>query len=464
MDGCRIEPKDQTMKTMNTDQFKAALERAGRIKGADGVTLQKKLILENYMITDTEGMAVDPDSLDVTISAGMEEDMMKEEDKETMAKTIRREIAARMDSMPRGLSAVANVDDKPWERAPVYSAGRKAFTSKEMAWKFGTWCLATLGHKKSLDHCKNFGIVVKAHTEGVNTQGGFLVPDEMAAELVTLREQYGVFRRNAKIYRMASDTLRIPRRNTGLTAYWVGEAIAATESTMGLDNVQLVAKKLTALATISNELLEDSVIDLASDVANEIAYQFAFKEDDAGFNGDGTSTYGGVVGLVTALSDSTYQVSDAGASAAYADVTVAHISAGIAKLPAWAAQRNNVKIYCPKAAYHGAFERLALSAGGATAAEVANGLREPRFFGYPVEFTQAIAASQTGGAVYAYVGDLSQACYLGDRRATSIAFSDSALNAFEQDERVVRGTERVDIVCANVGSSSASGAMIKLTL
>jgi HK97 family phage major capsid protein len=458
-----MKSKGMNMKTMNTDQFKTALERAGRIKGADGVAMQKKLLLENYMITDMEGMAVDPENLDVTISAGVENDMMKEEDKETMAKTIRREIAARMDSMPRGLSAVANVDEKPWERAPVYSVGRKAFTSKEMAWKFGTWCLATLGHKKSLDYCKNLGIQVKAHTEGVNTQGGFLVPDEMSAELVTLREQYGVFRRNAKIYRMASDTLRIPRKNTGLTAYWVGEAIAATESTMGFDNVQLVAKKLTALATISNELLEDSVIDLASDVANEIAYQFAFKEDDAGFNGDGTSTYGGVVGLSSALSDATYQISD-GAATAYSGVTIAELSAGFAKLPNWAYQRNNVKVYCPKAAYHGVFERLALTAGGATAAEVSGGIREPRFAGYPVEFTQAITATQSGGATFAYIGDLAQACYLGDRRATSIAFSDSALNAFEQDERVVRGTERVDIVCANVGSSSASGAVIKLTL
>ena len=34
---------------------------------------------------------------------------------------------------------------------------------------------------------------------------------------------------------------------------------------------------------------------------------------------------------------------------------------------------------------------LALGVGGATAAEVASGLREPRFFGYPIEFTQAIS-------------------------------------------------------------------------
>jgi len=452
------------MKTMNLDQFKNALEKAARIKGADGVAMQKKLILEGYMITDAEGMAVDPEMLDVTIAAAAPEtDAMSDQEKEQISKSIRREVASRLDAMPRGLSAVANVDDKPWERARVYSAGRKAFSSKEMAWKFGTWCLATLGHKKSVENCKNFGITIKAHTEGVNSQGGFLVPDEMAAELVTLREQYGVFRRNAKIYRMTSDTLRIPRKNTGLTAYWVGEAIAATESTMGFDNVQLVAKKLTALTTVSNELLEDSIIDLASDVANEIAYQFAFKEDDAGFNGDGTSTYGGVVGLNTALSDGTYQISDGGASA-YSGVTVLELSGGFKKLPQWAYQRGNVKIYCSRAAYSGVFERLALSAGGVTAAEMTAGIREPRFFGYPVEYTQVIPATESAGAVFAYIGDLSQACYLGDRRATSIAFSDSALNAFEQDERVVRGTERVDIVCANVGSSSASGAMIKMTL
>ena len=67
------------MKTMNLDQFKNALEKAARIKGADGVAMQKKLILEGYMITDAEGMAVDPDTLDVTIAAAAPStDMMSE--------------------------------------------------------------------------------------------------------------------------------------------------------------------------------------------------------------------------------------------------------------------------------------------------------------------------------------------------------------------------------------------------
>jgi HK97 family phage major capsid protein len=106
-----------------------------------------------------------------------------------------------------------------------------------------------------------------------------------------------------------------------------------------------------------------------------------------------------------------------------------------------------------------------MSAGGTTAAEIASGLTTPKFFGYPVEFSQAIAVpADSDTNVLAYIGDMSQGCYFGDKRQTSIAFSDSALNAFEQDERVVRGSQRFDIVCANVGSSSASGALIKFTL
>jgi HK97 family phage major capsid protein len=262
---------------------------------------------------------------------------------------------------------------------------------------------------------------------------------------------------------MSSDTLRIAKRSSTLTAYFVGEAAAGTESQQVFDSVQLVAKKLMALTTVSSELLEDAVVNIGDDIAGEIAYSFSQKEDSCGFLGDGTSTYGGIVGLQNALTNATYQVSDGGATAP-SGVTIAEITKGIGKLPAWAYQRNNVKIYCHKSVYHNAFERLALTAGGVTAAEIAAG-SQPRFFGYPVEFVQVLDASpDADGETFAFIGDLSQGCYFGDRRSTSVAFSDSALNAFEQDERVVRGTERFDIVCANVGSSTESGAVIKLTL
>jgi HK97 family phage major capsid protein len=217
------------------------------------------------------------------------------------------------------------------------------------------------------------------------------------------------------------------------------------------------------LTTVSSELLEDAVVNIGDDIAGEVAYAFASKEDSCGFLGDGTSTYGGIVGLESALTDATYQVST-GAGTALSTVTLSEINAAFAKLPAWSYQRSNVKIYCHKSVYHNVFERLAMAAGGVTAAEVAAGT-SPRFFGYPVEFAQVMVAAPAGAdATFAFIGDLSQGCYFGDRRSTSVAFSDSALNSFEQDEKAVRGTERFDIVCANVGGSTASGAVIKVTL
>lgn len=459
------------MQTISLEKFRDALTVAAKSKGEPGVIAQKKLILDRYMIVDADGVAIDPETLDVHLMPAapqMEEDAAKPEEGDSMhydeeiTKSVRSAVAAELKAAPR--VAAVTAAPKAWETAKVYGK-LKNFADKERAWRFGTWCLGAMGHKKSADFCNANGLALrtKGHTEGVNSAGGFLVPDEFENELITLREQFGVFRRNARIWPMASDTLRIPKRSSTLTAYFVGEASAGTESQQVFDSVQLVAKKLMALTTVSSELLEDAVVNIGDDIAGEIAYSFAQKEDSCGFLGDGTSTYGGIVGLENSLTNATYQVSN-GAATAPSGVLLAEINAGFAKLPAWAYQRNNVKIYCHKSVYHNAFERLAMAAGGVTAAEITAGV-QPRFFGYPVEFVQVMtAAPAADGNTFAFIGDLSQGCYLGDRRSTAVAFSDSALNAFEQDERVVRGTERFDIVCANVGDSTASGAVIKLTL
>lgn len=454
------------MKTMNLSDFSTVLEKAANQKGEQGVIAQKALVLENYMIVDEAGMAVDPASLDVVIKAASPADAPEiaadGASADAIAKSVRKTLAQEV--LASKFHVRADIG-KDWEKARVF--GRlKHLKSQESAYKFGRWALGALGHQKSADWCKANGLSLvrmKGHVEGINSQGGYAVPDEFESELITLREQYGVFRRNARVVAMGSDVKRLPKRAGTVTAYFVGEAQAITESQQTLDQVQLVAKKLGVLTTVSSELNEDNVVGLGDDLAGEIAYAFALKEDDCGFNGDGTSTYGGIVGLANALTDATYQVSDGGQTT-YSAVTQAEISAGFRKLPAWAAQRNNIKIFCSKNAYHGVFERLAMAAGGVTAAEMANGLTAPKFFGYPVEFAQVIPVTESGSATFAYIGDLAQGCIFGDRRQQTVAFSDSALNAFEQDELAVRGTQRFDIVCANVGSASAYGALVKMTL
>ena len=348
------------------------------------------------------------------------------------------------------------------------------------AYKFGRWAAACMGHKKSQDYCKNHGLHTKAHLETVNSQGGFLVPEEFSNTLISLREEYGVFRRNAKIEPMTSDTKRIPKRSATLTAHFVGEATAGTESTQTFQSVQLVAKKLMVLTSISNELNEDSLINLGDSVAGEIAYAQALKEDQCGFMGDGTSTYGGIVGVVSALNNvsSNAGVTTLGsADDLPSEVVIGDFQNMMGSLPAYA-DSPRCKFYMHKSIYSAVCERIIYSVGGTSAREVAEGSQGTTFLGYPVEFVQ-VMPDNTGGSSstgldgdqsdqrfrYACVfGDLSMAAAFGDRRENTISFSDSALNAFEQDEIVVRGTERFDISVHSPGTSSEAGPIVGMKL
>jgi HK97 family phage major capsid protein len=89
------------------------------------------------------------------------------------------------------------------------------------------------------------------------------------------------------------------RRASGVTAYYVGENASITESQKGWDQITLTAKKLACLTRISTELAEDAAINVADDLAREMAYALATAEDTAGWNGDGSSTYAGITGVKT---------------------------------------------------------------------------------------------------------------------------------------------------------------------
>ena len=178
-------------------------------------------------------------------------------------------------------------------------AGKSA---DERAYRFGKWFKgAVVGDSASKAWCDQNGIQTKALSEGTNYLGGYLVPPEFSTDIIDLRETYGVARQVARVVPMSSDTLTIPRRTGGLTAYFVGEASTITDSNKTWDQVNLVAKKLAALTLWSSELNEDAMISIGDDLAGEIAYAFSQKEDECYFNGDGTSTYGGITGVRSKL-------------------------------------------------------------------------------------------------------------------------------------------------------------------
>lgn len=330
----------------------------------------------------------------------------------------------------------------------------------ERAYLSGQWIRAVVGRdQRAAQWCADHGVELRAQSEGSDNLGGVLVPLEMEQAIIDLREEFGVFRANSSLSPMASDTKTVPRRASGLTAYFVGEGSEITASDKGWNQIQLTAKKLAALVKYSSELAEDAVINIGDDLAREIAYAFANKEDECGFNGDGTSTYGKIVGVKNALLAGSEYTAITG-NTAFGTLDLEDFEAMIGKLPRFPGIQP--KWYIHQAGWASSMLRLAAAAGGNTVREIEGGAL-PMFLGYPVTLVNVMNSTTTAqvsteGLVY--FGDLAMAAMFGSRRGVSIAVDSSRY--FELDQLAIRGTERFDINVHGTGTASVAGPMIQL--
>lgn len=368
-------------------------------------------------------------------------------------------------------SAVKNISKIEFPFAPALK-NFKGATHEEAAQKalrFGKWLAGYVlttnpGQNPAAKWCQENGVEIKVQQEATSQDGGVLVPVEFERTLIDLRETYGSFRPNAKNEPMASETKLIPRRTGGLTAYFVGEGAAGTQSSKTWDNVQLVAKKLMVLVTYSTEVAEDAIINLADDLAGEIAYAFATKEDACGFLGDGTSTYGSIVGVIPKLLGLSGTIANiAGvrvqatiSTGTFASAILGDFEAVIGKLPKYA-DTPKVKWYMHKTFYHSVAGTLMVAAGGNAISDLQGGARQQMFLGYPVEFAQTMPSVWVANQIFALFGDLSLAASFGDRRSTTLFTDPYSLAASDQVQ--IRGTERFDVVVHDVGNASATAAL-----
>lgn len=361
--------------------------------------------------------------------------------------------------------SAANGQDAPLEFA--HSIRRygslKGFTgpdAERKAFRFGHFVLGSiLGNERSRDLCKQHGIsLTRAQSEGINEKGGYLVPDEFGNDMIDLIERYGVFRQHAKIVPMTSDTRSDPRIVGDPEAYFVAESSTITEGDFEVDRVNLTAKKLATRVPYSSEVSEDAVISLGDELARLSARAFAKKEDECGFNGDGTSTYGGIVGArerLLGLSGTIANIAglQVGTGNAYSELVLGDFNGVVARLPEYADA--NAKWYVSRGFYWNVMVRALFAANGTSATEIEN-TRNQLFMGYPVVFAQVMPKTEANSQVCALFGDLSMGASFGDRRTYSIALSEHV--RFNEDDIVFRATERFDINVHSVGNASANAA------
>ena len=335
----------------------------------------------------------------------------------------------------------------------------RAFKDEFDAYASGRFLQASLlGNQDAAEWCRTNGIKA-AMSATDNSTGGFLVPDAFESSVLRYVEEYSVARNYASVMPMISDVTNIPRREGGLTVYYPGENTAITTSTPDLGQIKLVAIKRATLTALSSELSEDSAIAIADFLAAEIGTAFSKKADEDCFLGDGTSTYGGVTGLKSALAAGSV-VDAASGNVSFATFDLADFENCIAALPVFA-DNANTAWFISKAGYAKSMLNLMNAAGGNTNVTLSDGVRSrPMFMGYPVVFTQAMPSADVVSTNQVYLGDLSQAVHLGVRTGLTVATDMSVY--FASDQIGVRATERLAINVHERGTASAAGSIIAL--
>lgn len=293
---------------------------------------------------------------------------------------------------------------------------------------------------------------MKAIEEGTGSAGGFQVPEEFAAELNRIAEDFGLIRRLARRLPMGSDTLNVPRLASSVSVTFPGEGIAGTPSDPVWENVALIVKTAVGLTVASNELLADANISIVDMLTELFAEALAGTEDEQGLVGVG-APFTGVLG------DAGVNVVDLGAGDIdFVDADLDDYRDMISKIKplalGGAAYIMHREVWADvqkkkdnDAAYHLSAATPALITQGALAGAI-GGVIVGTLWGYPVLLSEKMPAIADTAVSTKFVmfGNLSH-FWFGDRQQISLSISDSATvgadSVFEQNQSAVRVTERL---------------------
>ena len=149
---------------------------------------------------------------------------------------------------------------------------------------------------------------MRAQSVGVNDHGGYTVPKEMQARIVEQMKAYGGIASVAQILTTSDGrTIEwITADGTTEEGELIGENTAATEADTLFGIANLGAKKLSSkIIRVSNELLQDSAINIESYLADRIAQRIGRAEAKYLIQGTGAGTPAQPKGLAASVTGTT---------------------------------------------------------------------------------------------------------------------------------------------------------------
>lgn len=301
--------------------------------------------------------------------------------------------------------------------------------------------------------------------EGEDTKGGYVVPVEMDDTIVRVLSEVSPMRQICQVITIGSKEYRRILNVGGTGAGWVGEEEARAETaTSDLRELVYTAHTIYANPKASEDILEDSAINLAQWIADEVQIKFAEMEGTAFISGSGVKQPRGLTDYTTQVAATTepnvIQHTVATGTANTLDqpndlITLVHLVK--------AGYRANGRFLMNRATL-GAIRKMRLDQGsGAGTGDFvwrpgsgAVAGNPPTILGYPYTEAEDMAAI-AGLAKPIYFGDFRQAYTIVDRRGTRVLrdpYSAKPYVSFYTTKRVGGGLSMAEAVKALVINNS----------
>lgn len=284
-----------------------------------------------------------------------------------------------------------------------------------------------------------------------NAQAGLTIPTELRNEVLRIAEkQYGLARRDMLYLPFSGpgNSRNIPALGTSVSVFWTGEGAKNKSTQPKFSLVAQTLKKLTAIVPMTEEILEDSAINLTQLLGALFAEAIAKEEDIQFFAGVGTPwtgilnngsvnvVYQGTAGVANLTADDLLDLQDA--------------------VPTGA--QDGAKYYMHRTVLS-VVRKLKGTDGQYIYQNPGQG-QPATLWNKPVEISDAFpsVSEVAEGSPYILYGNLKQAAIFGDKQQIRAKLLDQAtvtdtddattINLAEQDMVALRIVERVGYVLA----------------
>lgn len=414
----------QNIESMSTDEkvkFEADVKEAG------------EEVATNEKDVDVDDEALDTEAVKSLIADSVKESIEKKVD--SITDGIVAKFMKGIDSQRK--NAVDNVDTK------------KEISKGEMETRD---FMRALFHKETGILRDHDGVRAKSlDTTLTGGKAGYLVPEELSNEVLRIAEtQFGLARRDMRYLPFSGpgNTRTIPSLASTISVTWTGEKVAKTSSQPVFGIVTQTLKKLAVIIPMSEEILEDSLINLTQLLGELVAEAISKEEDLQFFNGTG-SPWTGILntsgtGLVTMDTGET----------AFTDITADHLLDMQDELPSGAFA--GAKYYMHRSVFN--VVRKLKDDDGNYIYQRPQGTQPATIWDMPYELSDAFPAKGDTAADSPFVifANLKTATVFGDKQQIRVKMLDQAtitdtdgetqVNLAEQDMVALRFMERVGFV------------------